>query len=61
MAARPLNGVKQHPPEIDIYFARSIDADFDPHQEWVMVEARDGYFESMRHTMTALQKMSRER
>ncbi|RAQ72394.1 DEAD box helicase involved in nonsense mediated decay [Aspergillus flavus] len=61
VAARPLNGVKQHPPEIDIYFARSIDADFDPHQEWVMVEARDGYFESMRHTMTALQKMSRER
>ncbi|KJK67999.1 AAA domain protein [Aspergillus parasiticus SU-1] len=61
VAARPLNGVKQHPPEIDIYFARSIDAEFDPHQEWVMVEARDGYFESMRHTMTALQKMSRER
>ncbi|KAE8377198.1 P-loop containing nucleoside triphosphate hydrolase protein [Aspergillus bertholletiae] len=57
VAARPLNSLKQQPPEIDIYFARSIDAEFDPHQEWVMVEARDGYFESMRHTMTALQIM----
>ncbi|KAE8157032.1 P-loop containing nucleoside triphosphate hydrolase protein [Aspergillus tamarii] len=61
VAARPLNGVKQCPPEIDIYCARSVDAEFDPHQEWVMVEAKDGYFESMRHTMTALQKMSREK
>ncbi|KAE8398944.1 P-loop containing nucleoside triphosphate hydrolase protein [Aspergillus pseudonomiae] len=61
VAARPLRGIKQHPPEIDIYFARPVDAEFDPHQEWLMVEARDGYFESMRHTMTALQKMCREK
>ncbi|KAE8389150.1 P-loop containing nucleoside triphosphate hydrolase protein [Aspergillus alliaceus] len=61
VAARPLDQLKQQPSEIDIYFAQPEDADFDPHQEWIMVEARTGYYESMRHTMTALQKMNRER
>ncbi|KAE8349973.1 P-loop containing nucleoside triphosphate hydrolase protein [Aspergillus coremiiformis] len=61
VAARPLEGVKLQPPEIDIYFARPEDAEFDAQQEWVMVEARTGYYESMRHTMTALQKMNREK
>ncbi|KAF7587112.1 hypothetical protein BBP40_007703 [Aspergillus hancockii] len=60
VAARPLEGVKMHPSEIDIYFAQPEDSEFDPHQEWVMVEAKTGYYESMRHTMTALQKMDRE-
>ncbi|KAI9372575.1 P-loop containing nucleoside triphosphate hydrolase protein [Aspergillus egyptiacus] len=60
IAARPLDGVKLQPPEVDIFFANPADADFDPQLEWVMVEAKDGYYESARHTMMALQKMSRE-
>jgi helicase required for RNAi-mediated heterochromatin assembly 1 len=61
VAARPLEGVKSHPPEIDIYFANPEDADFDPQLEWIMVEAKEGYYEASRHTMTALQKLSQER
>lgn len=61
VAARPLEGVKQQPPEIDLLFSRAEDADFDPQQEWIMVEAKTGYYEAHRHTMTALQKMARER
>ncbi|KAJ9219090.1 hypothetical protein DTO169C6_8600 [Paecilomyces variotii] len=60
VAARPLEGVKQQPPEIDLLFARAEDADFDPQQEWIMVEAKTGYYEAHRHTMTALQKMATE-
>ncbi|KAL1853711.1 hypothetical protein Plec18170_005102 [Paecilomyces lecythidis] len=60
VAARPLEGVKKQPPEIDLLFARAEDADFDPQQEWIMVEAKTGYYEAHRHTMTALQKMARE-
>ncbi|KAL3473877.1 P-loop containing nucleoside triphosphate hydrolase protein [Aspergillus californicus] len=60
IAARPLEGVKKHPPEVDIFFANPADADFDPQLEWLMVEAKDGYYEAARHTMTALQKISRE-
>ncbi|KAJ5836884.1 hypothetical protein N7447_002910 [Penicillium robsamsonii] len=36
------------------------DIDIDPQQEWIMVEARAGYFEANRHTLTALQKLSKE-
>lgn len=61
VAARPLETVQRQPPMIDIYFARPDEADFDPHQEWIMVEAKTGYYEASRHTMTALQKMSREK
>ncbi|KKK20890.1 hypothetical protein AOCH_004073 [Aspergillus ochraceoroseus] len=61
VAARPLEAVKQLPPEIDIFFADPADADFDPQLEWLMVEAKNGYYESARHTLTALQKMSQER
>lgn len=61
VAARPLENVAKNPPEIDILFARPEDVDFDPQQEWLMVESRNGYFEAHRHTMTALQKLSKER
>lgn len=61
VAARPLDGVKKQPPEIDIFFARAEDAEFDPHKEWIMVECRNGYYEASRHTMTAMQKMANER
>ncbi|KAL6238040.1 hypothetical protein BDW75DRAFT_228225 [Aspergillus navahoensis] len=61
IAARPLKGVKLLPPEVDIFFANPSDADFDPQLEWVMVEAKQGYYEASRHVMTALQKLSHER
>lgn len=61
VAARPLEGLKVHPPEIDLFFARAEDAEFDYQQEWLMVEARSGYYEAARHTLTALQKLSSER
>jgi len=61
VAARPVEGVRQQPPEVDIFFARPEQADFDPHREWIMVEAKTGYYESLRHTMMALQKMRKER
>ncbi|KAL4736326.1 P-loop containing nucleoside triphosphate hydrolase protein [Aspergillus similis] len=61
IAARPLDGVKLLPPEVDIFFADPSDADFDPQLEWIMVEAKQGYYEASRHVMTALQKLSRER
>ena len=61
VAARPLAGVQQNPPEIDIYFATSDQIELDPRQEWVMVECRDAYFEGSRHTLRALQKLTSER
>ncbi|KAL3468590.1 P-loop containing nucleoside triphosphate hydrolase protein [Aspergillus heterothallicus] len=60
VAARPLDGVKAQPPEVDIFFANPADANFDPQLEWMMVQSKEGYYESARHTMAALQKMSRE-
>ncbi|KAJ5689181.1 ATP binding protein [Penicillium macrosclerotiorum] len=61
IAARALENLSMEPPEVDIFFVCPDDIDFDPQQEWVMVEARAGYFEAYRHTMTALQKLSKER
>lgn len=61
VAARPLDGVKLLPPEVDIFFADPSDADFDPQLEWIMVEAKQGYYEASRHVMAALQKLSHER
>ncbi|KKA19844.1 hypothetical protein T310_6168 [Rasamsonia emersonii CBS 393.64] len=61
VAARPLEQVKQQPHQVDIFFARVEDAQFDVQQEWIMVEPRTGYYESVRYTMTALQRMTNER
>lgn len=61
VAARPLEGLKSQPCEIDLFFANADDAEFDCQQEWLMVESRNGYYEALRHTLTALQKMSSER
>lgn len=61
VAARPLAGVSQNPPEIDVFFADPEEIEIDPQQEWVMIEARSGYFEAYRHTLLALQKLSQER
>lgn len=61
VAARPLVNLAKNPPEVDIYFAHPKDIDFDPQREWLMVQARSGYYEAHRHTMTALQKLSQEK
>lgn len=60
VAARPKAGIECNPPEIDIYFSCSEELEIDPHVEWLMVEAKKGFYESTRHTMRALQKMSGE-
>ncbi len=57
VAARPLGNLRLFPPQIDIFFRSHKDIEIDSHQEWVMVQARNGYFESQRHTLLALQKM----
>ena len=61
VAARPLDAVQQNPPEIDIYFGGPEEIEIDPQQEWVMAEARNGYYEACRHTLCGLQKMAREK
>jgi helicase required for RNAi-mediated heterochromatin assembly 1 len=61
VAARPLENLAKTPPEVDIYFAHPEDIKFDPQQEWIMVQARSGYYEAHRHTMKALQKLSQEK
>ncbi|KAI4214423.1 MAG: hypothetical protein LQ351_003176 [Letrouitia transgressa] len=60
IASRPLVGVQQNPPEVDIYFASPDEIEIDPQQEWVMVESAVGYFEAQRHTLKSLQKMAVE-
>ena len=61
VAARPVEGLKVTPPSIDLFFGSHEETEVDPQQEWVMVEARQGYYEAHRHTLRALQKMSTER
>lgn len=60
VASRLLDEVQKDPPEVDIYLASYRDFDVDTQKEWIMVEARLGYFEATRHAMKALQKMSTE-
>ena len=60
VAARPLAGVDATPSEIDIFFSSPDDFEVDPHTEWIMVEAKTGYFEAARYTLGAFQKLSTE-
>ncbi|KAK5123677.1 hypothetical protein LTR85_002313 [Meristemomyces frigidus] len=60
VAARPLQGLQQNPPEIDLFIARPEEMELDPAMEFVMVEERTGFYEADRHTLLALQKMMRE-
>lgn len=60
VAARPLAGLQQNPPEIDLFFARPEEMELDPALEFVMVEERTGFYEADRHTLLALQKMMSE-
>lgn len=60
VAARPLAGLNQDPPEIELFIARAGDLEIDPAMKFVMVEERSGYYEAERHTLLALQKMATE-
>ncbi|KAJ5853563.1 hypothetical protein N7534_006106 [Penicillium rubens] len=60
VACRLMEAVEKDPPEVDLFLASPSDIEVDPQQEWIMVEARAGYFEANRHTLTALQKLSKE-
>lgn len=61
VAARPLSGVEQDPPQVDIFWASNEESEFDPTEEYVMVEAKSGYFEASRHMLVALQKLTSEK
>jgi hypothetical protein len=61
VAARPLDNVTAKPPSVDLFFSRPEDIQVDPQLEFVMIEARSGYYEGSRHTLRALQKLHRER
>lgn len=60
IAARPLQGVLQNPPEIDLFIADPNELEIDPEQEYVMVEGRGGFYEAKRHVLLALQRLMRE-
>ena len=57
VAARPLKGLRENPPSIDIFFDQP---EIDPQEEWVMVESRQGFYEGHRHVMRSLQMMARK-
>jgi helicase required for RNAi-mediated heterochromatin assembly 1 len=61
VAARPLDNVKATPSMVDIFFARPDEVEVDPQQEFMMIEARSGYYEGLRHTLKALQKLHQEK
>jgi helicase required for RNAi-mediated heterochromatin assembly 1 len=60
VAARPLDGLRLNPPQIDLFFAHPNELELDPDTEWLMIEERSSFFEAQRHIMTALQKMTIE-
>ncbi|KAK0716906.1 P-loop containing nucleoside triphosphate hydrolase protein [Lasiosphaeria miniovina] len=56
IAQRPYrDGLDQDPPLVDLMWANTEDAVLDPNLELVMVESRNGYFESARHALVGLQ------
>lgn len=61
VASRESKNIEMTPPEVDIFFTDPDALTFDPQVEWVMIEARNGYYESSRHMLKALQKLGRER
>lgn len=57
VAQRPYaGGLDQDPPEVDIQWADINDAVFNPCEELIMVESRNGYWESVRHVLVGLQQ-----
>lgn len=60
VAARPLEGLRQNPPEIELFIARADEQELDPSKEFWMIEHRGSMYEADRHTLLALQRMMRE-
>lgn len=61
IAQRPFEGgLDQNPPLIDITWADPDQAVINPDQSLVMVESRNGYYESVRHALRGLQHAMRE-
>lgn len=57
VAQRPFEGgLDQNPPSIDIFWADAEQAVVDPDQDLVMIESRNGFYESVRHALTGLQQ-----
>ena len=48
-------------PRIQLFLGDHTQLDIDPQKEWVMIEASTGYWEGVRHTLRALQKLASER
>ena len=61
VAARPITGVTQNPPQVDLFWASPEDAEIDPNEEFVMLEAKSGYIEASRHMLVAMQKLAHEK
>lgn len=61
IAARPIAGLEQNPPEIDVFFGTPGELEIDPQEEWLMVESRNGFYEGHRHTLQGLQKLAKEK
>lgn len=56
VAQRPYRGgLDQNPPLVDIVWGNVNEYVIDPDMELVVIEARSGYFESVRHTLVGLQ------
>ncbi|KAG8525871.1 uncharacterized protein KY384_000631 [Bacidia gigantensis] len=60
VAARPISGLEENPPTIDVFFTMPEEIEIDPQQEWVMVESRNGFFEGHRHMLRGLQMLANE-
>lgn len=59
VAQRPYrDGLEKNPPEIDIVWANPDQSVIDPDMELIMIEARIGYYEAVRHTLVGLQMAS---
>lgn len=57
IAQRPFEGgLDQNPPLVDIIWADPDHAIINPDQELVMIESRNGYYESVRHALRGLQQ-----
>ncbi|KAE9364989.1 P-loop containing nucleoside triphosphate hydrolase protein [Stipitochalara longipes BDJ] len=61
VVGRGLNLLEQNPPAIELFWADSEDAVIDPVNKYIMIEAREGYFEASRHVLVALQKLMTEK
>ncbi|KAH8896803.1 hypothetical protein GQ53DRAFT_890188 [Thozetella sp. PMI_491] len=56
VAQRPFkDGLDQNPPVVDLVWGNPEDAVFDPNLELIMIEARTGFFEGVRHALVGLQ------